>query len=133
MPRALALLFACLVVAPATARAAPTDADVGGMLALFPNARTLPAPAFLVPGVRVSYSTGSASGGIDGVAGGGVLQYDVVARDLRQIAACLHSYGDLGAGVFPLATGPAIGYPGVGPFWINPTVLVGAERFARLS
>lgn len=136
MPRALALLVACLIVAPPTALAAPSDADLGDVasfLALFPNARTLPAPAFLVPGVRVSYATGAASGGIDGVAGGGVVQYDIVARDLRQVTAYLHSYGDLGAGVFPLATGPALGYPGIGPFWINPSVLVGAERFANAN
>ncbi|PKN58311.1 MAG: hypothetical protein CVU56_06625 [Deltaproteobacteria bacterium HGW-Deltaproteobacteria-14] len=137
MPRALTLIFACLLVAPSnSAHAAPSDADLGDIasfLALFPNARTLPAPAFLVPGVRVSYATGAASGGIDGVAGGGVLQYDVVARDLRQVTAYLHSYGDIGAGVFPLATGPALGYPGIGPFWINPSVLVGAERFANAN
>jgi len=138
MVRALAATLAVgVLLSPAPVTAAPTDADlgdVGTFLSLFPNARTLPAPAFLVPGVRISYATGAGttSGGTT-VGGMSILQYDVVARDAGQVTAYLHSYGDIGAGVFQLSSGSAVGYPGIGPFWINPSVLVGAERFANAN
>ncbi|HRE88674.1 MAG TPA: hypothetical protein PK095_05985, partial [Myxococcota bacterium] len=55
------LLFAAL--RPPTARAQATDDDVGdkvSFLALFPNLRALPAPTFLQPGLRVTFSSGAA-------------------------------------------------------------------------
>lgn len=40
------------------------------------------------------------------------------------------NYGDGGAGIRPLGAQPARGYPGLGAFWIHPSVLVNAEAVA---
>jgi hypothetical protein len=69
----LSLLVPLSTSAPAQAQA--TDDDVGDkvpFLDLFPALRTLPAPLFLQPGLRVSFASGAATGA-GGPAGGGVI------------------------------------------------------------
>lgn len=108
-----------------------SDGDIGSnasMLTLFPQLRSLPAPAFVVPGVRVSYASGAASGN-GGPAGGGAIQYDVLTSDGAHVLAYQSNYGDVGAGPVVLSSGSVRGYPGLGAFWINPSVLAQAEQF----
>ncbi|MDD9933357.1 MAG: hypothetical protein OXT09_07140 [Myxococcales bacterium] len=127
----LALLAILVSVQSRPTSAQVSDADIGtneALLALFPELRTLPAPAFVAPGVRVSYVSGAATGN-GGPAGGGVIQYDVLTRDASHVLAYQSNYGDVGAGVVPLGNSAVRGYPGLGAFWINTSVLVGAERF----
>ncbi len=112
--------------------AAPTDDDLGdlaGLVELFPQARELPPPTWLALGVRASYSGASASFGGGGAAAS-LSQFDVVAADGNQISIYGHAYGNLGTGVLPLGGGRVVGYTGIGPFWIHPSVLVDAESFS---
>lgn len=117
------------VMAPSSAFAQPADAEIGNseFFVLFPELRTLPAPEVLEPRLRVSYSTLSGGGGSGA---GGVLQYDIVAMGATTIVASQAGYGDIGAGVIPLGQGVALGVPGLGPFWMHPTVLANAEAAA---
>lgn len=112
------------------AQAAVTDAQIGDnavFFTLFPALRLLPAPPLITNGLRVSYSSASAGGGVGGA---GVIQYDVVAQDISTVMLYQHNYADIGAGVIPLAQTVARGAPALGPFWIHPAVLAGAESIA---
>lgn len=129
----LAIAALAFALAPSVALAQVTDdelGDVGAFLTLFPALRAAPAPAFVVPRVRVTYETGSAAFGTGtgtGASGGGILQYDIVQTDVTQVLAILQSYANDGNGYYPLGSGYVRGYPGLGSFWMNPQALVGAE------
>lgn len=128
---ALVVLVAGLC--PAWGSAAVSDASLGEvepLVALFPGARTAAPPAFLQPGLRVTYQTGAATFGTDGIGGGGVIHNDILSMSAVQTTIFAHSYGDVGSGVVLLGAGPRLGYPGIGPFWINPAMLVGADQFS---
>lgn len=123
-------LVILLVLFCSDAVAQPTDDDIGELstfFTLFPELRTLPKPEFLVSGTRVTYTAAGAS---PGSAGGGFIQYDVVATDPAQVMVHQHSYADVVVGMQPLSQGLAQGVPGLGPFWINPSVLARAEGVA---
>gem|GEM_PF-1250350 len=125
------ILTMLLLVALGTpAHAQPTDEQLGldahFYLILFPELRTLPAPAWLTPGVRVTYSSLASVGS----AGSAISQNDVVAANGREVSVFQHAYTDIGSGVVPLYQGYLQGLPGVGGFWVNPQVLVNAERVA---
>lgn len=125
--------MSCLIVAgvlfvSATAAGQPSDDQIGEMATffeLFPRLRTLPAPEWLAPGVRASYS---ARGATTETGGAGFVQYDVVGRDAVRVVLDQHNYGDGGAGLLLLGQTGAVGVPGLGPFWMNPSVLDGAEQ-----
>ena len=127
-----AVLTAILI--PQVVWAQPTDAETGelsGFLTLFPELRTAPGPPILQPGVRITYDAGGAVfGGPGPSSGGGVVAYDVVARDGTQIVAVATRYVDLGSGSFPSGQSAARGFPGLGSFWISPSALTNAEAVA---
>ncbi len=136
IPRSRALLtLAAFTSALATGHTAhaetidPNLGDVAPFLTLFPEAKTAPAGSGLVPGVRVTYQSAAAAAA-GGASGAGVIQYDIVEVDGAQVVAFQHSYADGGAGIYPITTGYAAGYPGIGGFWINPAVLQRAEAVA---
>jgi len=121
-----------LFVGSGGALAKPSDEQVGELavfFTLFPELRTLPAPTFVRPGVRVSYQSAAAAVG-GGGSGAGISQYDVVSSDGEQVLVYDTLYGDDGLGAYPLTTAVGAGVPGLGPFWLNPRVLVGAERLS---
>ncbi|MFO0750288.1 MAG: hypothetical protein U1F43_32155, partial [Myxococcota bacterium] len=129
---AVVALGAALALAPSAAHAQPSDDEIGDtqpFLALFPTLRTRPAPSWIAPGVRVTYRSAAAAAA-GGASGAGVIQYDIAARDATQVLAYETMYGDDGLGPYALATGAVRGYPGLGLFWIDPGVLVGAESLA---
>ncbi|TXD41686.1 hypothetical protein FRC96_03835 [Lujinxingia vulgaris] len=116
------LVWVCVLFVP-TVSAQPTEAEIGEtatFLTLFPELRAMGAPEWVQPGVRVSYQT----------AAGGVIQYDVVHRDGAQVLLHQHSYLDGGAGVVLAGQAVGRGLPGLGPVWLNPQVLAGAESKA---
>lgn len=121
------VLFMALA-GPATPATAQSNADLFPLL--FPELRTLPPPAWLQPGVRLTYQASSATIG-GGVSGGGIVEYNVTAVDATAGWVVVNTYGDNGAGALvPLATTALSGLPAVGEFWINPVVLVNAEAVA---
>lgn len=128
-------LMLCLSLLPArSAEAQPPDEAIGEaaiFLTLFPQLRTLPAPPVIQPGLRVSYQGASAIIG-GGAAGGGPIQYDVVAMDGVQTLVVANRYTDNGLGQ-PIPGGPTplVGLPALGEFWIHPNVLVNAEAVAN--
>lgn len=140
MKRSVSLIFVLFLLAgllpgsaPAQAQGLTTD---NPFLALFPELATLPAPSWVRERLRVSYYGASAAAykGPDepSTAGAGITQTDVVAMDRRSVALSTRFLLDLGGGtVQPSITVGEIGAPGVGPFWINPAVLVDAERVAN--
>lgn len=115
------------------AQAQPSDAELGEVaifLTLFPQLRTLPAPVWFQPGARVTYRAISAIIG-GGGAGDGLVQFDVVATGPTSFAQAVN-YTDNGTGaLIPLGASYSVGVPGVGQFWINPSVLVNAESVAN--
>ncbi len=127
--RNLLTLF-CLAALGTPAHAQPSDEQLGldahFYLILFPELRTLPAPAWLTPGVRVTYASLASVGS----AGTAISHNDVVAANGREVSVFEHAYTDIGSGVVPLSSGYLQGLPGVGSFWVNPQVLVNAERVA---
>lgn len=127
LPFVLGVLVVLASLSPAHAQV--SDSDVGtnaALLSLFPELRSAKAPAVVRSGLRVSYASGAAVAG-GGGAGGGVIQYDVVASDADQVIAVQANYGDVGMGLTLLGTGVARGYPGLGAFYIDPSVLADAE------
>lgn len=132
----LAFVLLAVVLVPGAAPAQAQDLTApSAFLALFPELRTLPAPNWVREGLRVNYSGISAAAyqGPDepAPAGGGLLQTDVVAKDSRTIALSSRFLLDTGVGLQPSFTIGETSLPGVGPFWINPSVLVDAERVAN--
>ena len=115
------------------AAAQPPDDQIGEVaifLIIFPELRTLPAPAVVQPGTRASYTAASATIG-GGGAGAGIAQYDVAAMDGVQTVFSAANYADIGAGsLIPLGTVGKVGLPALGEFWINPTMLALAEQRA---
>ena len=104
-------------------------------LALFPELRTMPAPAWLKEGTRVTYHVMSASiaqkPGEDGSAGEGYNQYDLVALEdgAAVSSACLFSI--LEGAIMPSLVMRTVDLPAAGDYWINPDVLKDAERAAN--
>jgi hypothetical protein len=127
---ALWLAVAAIIVPANGVRAQPPDDQLGeslGFVILFPPLRTLPAPTWFVPGVRVSYDSISANFQ-GGGAGQGMVQYDVAGVDAGWAMVSTQSFIDNGAGaLIPTGPSPKVGLPAVGEFWIHPTVLVNAE------
>ena len=135
----LCLLLAVVLVAPLPARAAPSVQTFGGDLlnafpALFPELLTLPAPAWIREGQRISYYVQSATmaqGPDDtGAGGAGFLQHDIVAVTRTAVVVASTMYGATEAGVTPVGAFGAAFSPGVGDFWVNPAVLADAEAVA---
>ena len=135
-PRPSRVYAAWLILMAAMAYPSPgagqaRDADLGTtatMLNFFPVLRELPAPDFIEAGVRVTYSAGSAS---QGGAGGGYVEYDILHRDGAQVLCRGTNYGYASATeLVPLRAGPLRGYPGLGDFWMHPSVLADAEKHA---
>lgn len=115
----------CLLVAawPLAAGAQAEDSDLGSnstFLISFPELRQLPAPESLGPALRVSYAT----------AAGGLIQYDVIAKDGTQVLVTQTDFIDPGDGLRENGSQSLRGYPGLGDFWIQPSVLARAERVA---
>lgn len=128
----LLLLLANVWTARPAAAQPPDDqiGEVAAFLIIFPELRTLPAPAIVQPGTRASYSVSSATIG-GGGAGAGIAQYDVAAMDGVQTIFSVANYADVGTGaLIPLGTVGKVGLPALGEFWINPTVLAVAEQRA---
>ena len=104
-------------------------------LSLFPVLRDAPAPTWLDAGARVTYRVESASiaqaADEEGAAGAGYVQNDVVAVEDGLIVSTSKLYLDrLDGGVLPYGLFPALGLPGVGDYWLNPSPLAEAEQVA---
>ncbi len=111
------------------------DASTSTFITLFPELRTLPAPTWVQPGLRVSYYDASASvaqlAGEEGSGGAGLTQYDVVARDRRVIPLAAKLYLDQGGGHFQSSLSYGVASPaGAGEFWVHPLALRRADRLA---
>jgi hypothetical protein len=133
---ALIVLLAILLLLPSApvAHAAPPqqDALTSTFLILFPELRALPAPEWVQPGVRVTYSDMSASiaqvAGEEGTGGAGLLQYDLVARERRVVPLYARLFLDLGDGRYQSNLTYGVASPaGAGEFWVNPIALRRAD------
>ena len=120
--------------------AAPSAQTFGGdplnaFPLLFPELLTMPAPAWVREGQRISYYVQSAtmaqSFEEDGAGGAGYMQHDIVAVDDAVVVVASNLYLDTGAGVTPAGVFGASFLPGVGDFWLNPAVLENAEEVAN--
>jgi len=136
----LLLVVSLLFGSVAPAYAAPPAQTFGGdplnaFPHLFPALLTLPAPAWVREGQRVSYYVQSAtfaqSFEDEGSAGAGFMQHDIVAVDRKNVVVASSLYLDTGAGVTPAGVFGASFLPGVGDFWLNPAVLENAETVAN--
>lgn len=121
--------------APAVAPAGRPAQDVATstFVTLFPELRTLPAPTWVRPGLRVSYYDASASvaqlAGEEGSGGAGLTQYDVVARERRVIPLAARLFLDQGGGRFQSSVSYGVLSPaGAGEFWVHPLALRRADR-----
>lgn len=135
----LCLLLAVVLLAPLPARASPPAQTFGGdplnaFPALFPALLTLPAPAWIREGQRISYYVQSATMAQNpddtGAGGAGFLQHDIVAVTRTAVVVASTMYGASEGGVTPAGAFGAAFRPGVGDFWVNPAVLVDAEAAA---
>ena len=134
------LLVATLLASGAVpARAAPPAQTFGGdplnaFPILFPELLTLPAPAWIREGQRVSYYIQSATMAQwpddTGAGGAGFLQHDIVAVTRGSVVVASTMYGASEQGVTPAGAFGAAFRPGVGDFWVNPAVLADAEAVA---
>ena len=133
------LLVTLLAPGAVPARAAPPAQSFGGdplnaFPVLFPELLTLPAPAWIREGQRVSYYIQSATmarGPDDtGAGGAGFLQHDIVAVTRTSVVVASAMYGASESGVTPAGAYGAAFRPGVGDFWVNPAVLADAEAAA---
>ncbi|MBI1299693.1 hypothetical protein GC175_32615 [bacterium] len=133
---ALSLILGLSLLPNRPLHAQPPDEALGEaaiFLTLFPQLRALPAPPVIQPGLRVSYQGASAIIG-GGGAGGGPIQYDVVAMDGVQTLVYTTSYlGISGGHLIPNPPTALVGLPALGEFWIHPSVLVNAESVANQS
>lgn len=135
---AVVLAAAPLLIVPAfPAHGAPAAQPAGTenpFLTLFPEARTMPAPDWLRPGLRATYHAASATTGAgdEGSAGAGFLHYDVVALDRRNAVLALRFFLDSGDGApTPSSNTAAVTVRGAGDFWLHPDLLADAERVAN--
>jgi len=142
LARIVAILAVVLSASlPATLHAAPPAQTFGGdqlnpFPQIFPQLKRLPAPSWLKQGLRVTYYVQSAtitqSPDEEGGGGAGYLQNDVVATDAKNIAVSTSWILDGGNGqLTPNGVFGASFSPGVGDWWLNPTVLVDAEQVAN--
>lgn len=110
------------------------DAAANPFLILYPALREAPTPAWLRPGLRVSYNFMFATfaRNIDDPtpSGSALLQYDVIAQDRRSVVVIPTSYNTQIVGQPPTALGYQVGLPGLGDFWFAPQVLADAEAAA---
>ena len=126
----------------------PGDAflDLGAnqFLALFPELRSAPRPAWLREGSRVTYYYQLAASSFKspdeddddpsddkpGVGGNGYMQYDLVALDRRYAVSAfkLWSLSTVGDDVTPSLVVASSGRPGLGDYWMSPDVLAHAEE-----
>ncbi len=129
-----------LSLIPLAATAAPLAQEspggqLGDLILLFPGLDKLAAPDWLNEGLRVTYASASATTPGDnedlGGGGGGLIQYDVVAKERRTVATYGTFYLDLGGGSYQNNFNfPSVTSSGVGDFWVNPTALANAEDVA---
>ena len=109
------------------AGAAITDTP---FLALFPELKNLPAPDWVQPGVRLTYTAGAAAAPVDpeapGAGGAGYTQIDVVSVTDKQVVLRMTSWGmpaNRGP-CHPIGAASYVGPAGVGTDWyLNPQVL----------
>ena len=129
-----------IVPLPAQAApAAPARQQAGGMtesqfLLLYPELRQAPAPAWLRPGVRLTYNSAFATFARDiddpTPSGAALIQFDVVAQDRRSVVSLTTMYSTQIQGQPPTGLGYEVALPGVGAFWFSPQVLAHAEAAA---
>lgn len=134
---AATLLAGVLVAIPV--RATPPVQTFGGdplnaFPQLFPALLTLPAPAWLREGQRITYYVQSATfaqqAGEDGAGGAGFMQHDIVAVSNTAVVVATNLLLAAPEGVTPAGAFGASFLPGVGDFWVNPAVLEDAEAVA---
>lgn len=126
----------CLApIAQADLQHAEVPADVAAWLALMPELATEPAPAWLRPGVRLTYHVMTAAREGDTTpAGESVANYDVVSTDAGRVVAALGISVISGGALASLRdAGFVVGAPGAGDVWLHPSVLPTAERRANAS
>ena len=140
---ALVLVFASALTpayptdaaAPPTAGNEQTSAADSPFLILYPQLRQAPAPAWLRPGVRLTYNSAYATFAreIDDPtpSGAGLIQYDVIAQDRRSVVVVPTLYGIDSQGQPPTGLGYLLGLPGLGETWFAPQVLADAEAAAH--
>lgn len=141
----LLLSLTCVIapiIAPLPAQAAPVapDGQQAGaatdsqFLLLYPELRQAPAPAWLRPGVRLTYNSAFATFARDiddpTPSGAALIQFDVVAQDRRSVVSLTTMYSTQIQGQPPAGLGYEVALPGVGAFWFSPQVLAHAEDAA---
>lgn len=114
---------------------APSEmsAEVTGWLALIPQLRTVAAPDWLKPGMRLTYIISSASRQGDTTpAGQSVVHYDFLSVDASGVVAALGASVISGGSIMTLReAGFTVGAPGAGEVWLHPSVLPGAQAYAN--
>lgn len=108
--------------------------DAARFVQLFPELKELPAPDWLVEGVRFTYAVQSAN--VNAAAGsgfgGGYFQHNVIAVDAKSVAVMTQFYLENTNGALtPTPSLPSLALPAVGDIWLNPVVLVNAEHVAN--
>ncbi|MCS7062279.1 MAG: hypothetical protein RMN25_14130 [Anaerolineae bacterium] len=104
---------------------------------LFPELAEAPAPAWLSPGMRVTYRVLSASTTEDQdgktTGGAGLMQYDLIHLDETTAVSSAKFWmqGARGNEHTPSTVMASLGIPGAGEYWINPKILVDAEQVAN--
>lgn len=144
--RAVALALSSLVLtstgglaasAPARSAAAPVDMSLSPFLTLFPELKTAAAPTrWLKTGNRWTYYyqyAGVFDPDVDTpTSGNGYFQFDLVALNANRSAVSFKTYLDNGMGyLIPTPAVSSIQLPGLGEFWLAPSVLVRAEGVAN--
>lgn len=138
LPQTLAgLTPTSLPVAQNVAGALRQAAAENNFVILFPALRTARAPRWLRPATRVTYSLVTATFGLTredtSSSGAGLLQYDVISQNRRNVAFLATFINTQIQGTLPVQLAHQVSIPGTGDFWISPTVLDNAEAVASDS
>jgi hypothetical protein len=119
----------------------PAAADTG-FVVLYPELRTAAAPRWLRVGTRVTYRVGSATFADPTrprndpddpnptPSGEGLVQYDVVAQNRRDVVFVSSLINTQIQGQPPSPLSYSVALPGTGEFWFSPQVLETAESAA---
>jgi hypothetical protein len=128
--KALVGLLCCLLLgAVSLTLLPPAAADTplldNPLLLLVPAVKTMPAPAWLVKGHRMTYDVGTASntGGKPTGSSQSFEQWDVVGNPGEQVPLLHTGFLRWQGEVFPSMSNAALATPGAGSTWVNPSAL----------
>lgn len=117
-------------LAAALQPAQPATSD-SPFVILYPALKSAPAPSWLRPAVRVTYSVAAATFGQlpddPTPSGAGILEYNVIAQNRRNVVFLSSVLNTQIEGTPPSPLTNKVEIPGVGEFWFSPQVLKDAE------